>query len=99
MADPASWLQFWFYEVDAKAMPRFWLRSAFEYLQGFRKITDGTPCDTQLATYLPEAALAVSADKTFIYIASACRPFAPCQFAQARADSWWERGCSIALSN
>jgi hypothetical protein len=96
-ADPASWLQFWFYDVEAKNMPRFWLRWAFEHLQGFRKVTDGTPCDAQLATYLPEADLAISADKAFISIANRCCPFAPCRLAHAELIPGGKEGVQSLL--
>ena len=79
LLDETSWLQFWLYEVAPRAMPRFWLRWAFEFLQRFRRVTDGTPCDSQLATYLPEADVVVSADKAFIQIAGKCAPLAPCR--------------------
>jgi len=72
----SSWTQFWFYEVAESAMPRFWLRWAFEYLQMFRKVTPGTPCDTALATYLPEADFVVSADRTFIDLSKRVAAFA-----------------------
>jgi hypothetical protein len=65
---PPSWLRFWFYETDVRALPRFWLRWAFEYIQRYKTVIDGTPCDTQLATYLPEADVFISADKAFIQI-------------------------------
>jgi hypothetical protein len=62
LSDPAGWVSFWFYDVNLQAVPRCWLRWAFDFLQGFRKVTDGTPCDTQLATYLPEADVVLSSD-------------------------------------
>ena len=55
--DKASWLKFWFYEVQLSRMPRFWLRWAFGFYQSFYKVTSGTPGDAQLATYLLEAAI------------------------------------------
>jgi hypothetical protein len=78
VVDQSSWLQFWFYDIESKSMPRFWLRWAFEFIQGFRRVTDGTPCDSQLATYLPETDVVISADKAFIQIVDKCRLFAPC---------------------
>jgi hypothetical protein len=78
---PASWLRFWLYEIDANAVPRFWLRWAFEHLQQFTTFTSGTPGDAQLATYLPEADLIISGDKNLIRIVSRCRDFAPCAIA------------------
>src|SRR5262249_47322877 len=72
------WVRFWFYDVDLHAVPRRWLRWAFDYLQAFRKVTDGTPCDTQLATYLPEADIVLSSDGGFIDRIEECRKYAPC---------------------
>lgn len=80
---PASWFRFWLYEIDAKAMPRFWLRWAFEHLQQFAKFTPGTPADAQLATYLPEADLIVSGDKNLLRMVDRCAHFAPCKIAGA----------------
>jgi len=93
-----SWVRFWFYEVSTKAMPRFWLRWAFEFLQRFRRVTEGTPCDAQLATYLPEADLVVSADKAFIQIANRCRVFAPCCFAETVLIPSGRQGVDALLS-
>lgn len=50
----APWVKFWFHDVLVENMPRFWLRWAFETLQSLRRVTDGTPCDAQLGTYLTE---------------------------------------------
>jgi hypothetical protein len=74
----AGWVSFWFYDVDLHAVPRCWLRWAFEYLQAFRKVTAGTPCDTQLATYLPEADIVLSTDGGFVDRIEECRKYAPC---------------------
>jgi hypothetical protein len=76
--DNVSWLQFWFYDVEMKKMPRLWLRWAVQFMQRFRRVTDGTPCDAQLATYLPDADVVVSADKALLHIVDKCRPYAPC---------------------
>src|SRR5204863_1534576 len=62
LSDSAGWVRFWFYDVDLHAVPRCWLRWAFDCLQVFRKVTDGTPCDTELATYLLEADIVLSSD-------------------------------------
>jgi hypothetical protein len=78
LSDSAGWVTFWFYDVDLHAVPRCWLRWAFDYLQAFRKVTDGTPCDTQLATYLLEADIVLSSDGGFIDRIEECRNYAPC---------------------
>jgi hypothetical protein len=78
LSDRAGWVSFWFYDVDHFVVPRCWLRWAFNYLQSFRKVTDGTPCDAQLATYLPEADIVLSSDSGFIDRIEECRKYAPC---------------------
>lgn len=76
--------RFWFHEVVAKHMPRHWLRSAFEFQQQFHKVTDGTPCDAQLGTYLVDVDVMLSADKNMVRFAERCRSEAP--FALARSQ-------------
>jgi len=68
---------FWLHEPDPVRMPRHWLRSAFEFQQQFHKITDGTPGDCQLGTYLVEVDLMLSADRNFVRFAERCRQEAP----------------------
>lgn len=58
-----EWLQFWLYEVQPVDLPRWWLRSSCEILFATRKVSPGTPCDTQLATYLVDAHLFFTFDK------------------------------------
>jgi hypothetical protein len=65
-------------------MPRFWLRWAFGFYQSFYKVTSGTPGDAQLATYLLEADVVVSADKNFVRIADAVRPYVPASIARTK---------------
>jgi hypothetical protein len=69
--------RFWLHEVDLQSMRRHWLRWAFEFLQRFRRVTDGTPVDAQLGTYLVDTDLLVSSDKNLIWIASRCQMDAP----------------------
>jgi hypothetical protein len=78
LSDREGWVSFWFYDVDHFVVPRCWLRWAFNYLQSFRKVTDGTPCDAQLAMYLPEADIVLSSDSGFIDRIEECRKYAPC---------------------
>ena len=47
--------------------------------QRFRKVTPGTPGDTQLATYFLETDFVMSADKALIDTLQECRPYAPCR--------------------
>jgi hypothetical protein len=69
--------RFWLHEVDLLSMRRHWLRWAFEFLQRLRRVTDGTPVDAQLGTYLIDTDLLVSADKNLIWMASRCQIDAP----------------------
>ncbi len=69
--------RFWLHEVDLLNMRRHWLRWAFEFLQRLRRVTDGTPVDAQLGTYLIDTDLFVSADKNLIWITSRCQSDAP----------------------
>jgi hypothetical protein len=78
LSDSEGWVSFWFYDVDLQAVPRCWLCWAFDYLQAFRKVKDGTPCDTQLATYLPEADIVLSSDGGFVDRIEECRKYALC---------------------
>jgi hypothetical protein len=82
--DKASWLRFWFYEVEASRMPRFWLRWAFEYYQLFYRVSDGTPGDAQLATYLLDADVVISADKNFLRITDVIRPYSEFPIASTK---------------
>src|SRR5437016_3443000 len=45
-------------------------------MQAFRKVTNGTPCDTQLATYLLEADIVLSSDGGFVDRIEECRKYA-----------------------
>lgn len=80
--DSTGWVKFWLFDIDLLRMPRAWLRWAFEHLQQFRKVTDGAPCDVQLATYLLDADCVVSADKTFIQLVERVRTEAPFTIAR-----------------
>lgn len=80
----ASLTTFWLHDVEAVHMPRHWLRWAFEFMQRLHKVTDGTPGDTQLGTYLVDADVFLSADKVFVAIAEKCRADAPFCIAEAR---------------
>jgi hypothetical protein len=64
-SEVARWNRFWLYEVERCNMPRHWLRWAFEMLQSLRRVTDGTPCDAQLGTYLTQCDWFITGDKAF----------------------------------
>lgn len=95
--DTASRVRFWLYEVSAENMPRFWLSWAFGFLQHFYRMTDGTPADIQLGTYLPEADIFVSADKALIRIIDKLRPHAPCSIAEPRKVPGGRAGVEATL--
>ena len=80
-----SLTQFWLGEVETARMPRHWLRWAFEFLQQQHKVSDGTPVDTQIGTYLLDADLMLSADRVFVRIANRVREDAPFPVAHSRA--------------
>ncbi len=92
LSDLGSFNKFWLYEVTAINLPRFWLRAAFEFLQAWRRVTDGTPCDTQLATYLIEADVVVSGDKNFVHFTKRCRSEGPIRIAEAYLVAGGDRG-------
>lgn len=83
MGDQIAWTRFWFEEVSVEALPRFWVRWAIEYLQRFRKVTPGTPGDSQLATHLCEADVLITEDKTLCQIVENARRYAPVQIGRA----------------
>ena len=78
-----SLAKFWLHEVETVRMPRHWLRWAFEFLQRQYAVSDGTPVDAQLGTYLVEVDLFLSADKTMVRIAEKCRADAPFRLAES----------------
>ena len=83
-ASVSSWKRFWLSDVTAQHMPRFWLRWAFETLQSVRRVTDGTPCDAQLGTYLAAADLFITADRAFAEITRGIRSVAPVPVADVQ---------------
>ncbi|WP_201640924.1 hypothetical protein [Paraburkholderia metrosideri] len=85
LSSRASMNQLWLHELDAASVPRQWLRGAFEFLQAWHKVTDGTPGDSRLATHLVEADRIISADKNFVRFSERCRAEAPFKTGQAIA--------------
>lgn len=77
LASSKSMNQLWLHELNPAAVPRQWLRGAFEFLQAWHKVTTGTPGDSRLATHLLDADVIVSADKNFVRFAERCRAEAP----------------------
>lgn len=83
LSQSADLTRFWLHEANLQRMPRHWLRWAFEFLQRFRKVNNGTPVDIQLGTYLVDADFFMSADKTLIQLAARCRLDAPFKVAES----------------
>ena len=72
-----DWVSMWTREVEVERLPLEWLRWAFEHIQATRKTTDGTPVDNQIATYLPECDVFLSADRVLIECVERVRPHSP----------------------
>ncbi len=74
-----------FFLCDAlpSRLTRLWLRAAFEFLQSWRRVTNGTPGDAQISVHLAEANIAISADRNFVYSANRCHAEGPGNFARA----------------
>ena len=51
---------------------------ATHFAQRFRKVTPGSPADTQLYTYFPDTDIVITADKALLEILEESRPCAPC---------------------
>ncbi|HMY16569.1 MAG TPA: hypothetical protein PKA58_09635 [Polyangium sp.] len=78
-----SWVRFWLYDVDARHMPRWWIRTVCWILQSLRKVTDGTPCDEQLATHLFSCDVFYSCDGAIVDIMNRCSRMAPHPMGQS----------------
>jgi hypothetical protein len=92
-----AWTEFWLYLVDKGAVPRQWMRWAHSFAQRFRKITQGSPGDTQLFTYFLETDIVITADKALLDILEECRPYAPCRLPDGRLFSAGARGVTELL--
>jgi hypothetical protein len=83
LSSPA-WGEFWLHLTDKSALTRQWMRWAHSFAQRFRKITPGSPGDTQLFTYFLETDIVITADKALIEILEECRPYAPCKLPDSK---------------
>ncbi len=83
LSQKASLKSFWIHDVQLSGMKRNWLRWAFEFLQRFHKVTDGTVVDCQLGTYLLDVDLFISADRVLVGIAERCRREGPFPIARS----------------
>lgn len=79
----SKYVRFWIKQVEASRMPRHWIRSNADLLMGTRKVSPGTPADSQLATYMIDADLFISSDKVFVDVINKMRPHSPVPMAQA----------------
>ncbi|MFT3804171.1 MAG: hypothetical protein QM766_23535 [Burkholderiaceae bacterium] len=77
-----SWCRFWLEDVVVQEVRREWIRWAASLRQAMRKVTEGTPGDAQLATYMIDVDYLVTADKVLFEITSRIRQEAPFSTAQ-----------------
>jgi hypothetical protein len=80
-----QWKLFWLRHATETGMPRQWLRWAFQHLQAYKRITDGTPGDEQLSAHLVEADLFLSADRGMVDIAKRAAKEARFRIAQSQS--------------
>jgi hypothetical protein len=80
----AAWGEFWLYLANKSSLPRQWLRWAHAFAQRFRKVTAGSPGDSQLLTYFVETDVVITADRALLDILDECRPYAPCQLPEGQ---------------
>ena len=92
-----AWREFWLYLIDKQAVPRQWMRWAHSFAQRFRKVTPGSPADTQLYTYFPDTDIVITADKALLAILEECRPYAPCPLPSGYFVPAGARGVEDAL--
>lgn len=93
-----QWAKFWLHEVTSQRLPRQWMRWAHAFAQRFRRVTSGSPGDTQLFTYFLEADVVLTADKALLDILEECRPFAPCALPDGKLVPAGERGAIELLA-
>lgn len=80
--DRESWNRLWYYEVEAKRVPRNWMREVIPWAQLEPKVAEGNPRDMQHASYLFDADVFVTADRRYKAALELVRPLAPVDFAQ-----------------
>lgn len=80
---PGAWAQFWSRDVERDRLPLNWLRWAFGHVQSTRATNAGTPVDNQIATYLPESDVFITADRAFAGCIAVVSPHSPVQLAEA----------------
>lgn len=70
-------MTFWTREVLAEHLPREWIRWAMTEVQALKAVSPGTPGDNQIATYLTDFDILVTADSGFATCVEILRPHAP----------------------
>ncbi|MEU1882917.1 hypothetical protein ABZ470_36910 [Streptosporangium sp. NPDC020072] len=83
-ADWDDFGKFWLYEVEKANVPRSWIRSATMAAQMMGKVEISAPRDQQLATYLIDCDVFVTADKRFASALERVRPYCPVPMAEIR---------------
>jgi hypothetical protein len=83
-AERADWNRFFYYEVQAEAMPRNWLRSTIHAAQYSRRVGHGNPIDEQHTAYLLDADLFLTGDTRLTDLLKAIIPFCPVEVAAPR---------------
>ena len=94
----SSWNDFWLHLAEVEALPRQWLRWAHSFAQRFRKLSSGSPGDTQLFTHLLDAGHLITSDRALVQIVDECRPSAPCRLAQGMLVPAGAAGVDALLS-
>ena len=80
----SEWMTFWTREV-LEHRPREWIRWAMTEVQALKAVSSGTPGDNQIATYLIDFDIFVTADGGFAACVEILRPHAPRPLAATEA--------------
>ena len=70
-------LEFWETVVRLESVPREWIRASVYGMQSERKVTDGNPTDSAIATHAVDVDLIASADKNFVAMLNRIQDEAP----------------------
>lgn len=98
LLDSAAWVEFWLHLADKSAVPRQWMRWAHSFAGRFRKVTPGSPGDTQLFTYFLDTDIVITADKALLDILDECRPYAPCLLPEGQLVPAGAKGVRTLLA-
>ena len=72
-----DYVRFWQSEVREELVPREWIRASVYGMQSERKVTDGNPTDSAIATHAVDVDLIASADKNFVAMLNRIQDEAP----------------------